>query len=443
MAEIEIPFGEWVKKGRVKRGFVVARVTAPGCGGGNGFELRMVHCLTDNVDKKGVSVDAVWQLRRDGVAVQLVRLWRGCVSVQALLEWGTVLDGKACTFTAKPRKAAVDNLRALSHVRGETRNASGDEPRAPVVFLIPGDPVYAQLIQRDMQAVPKCINTAICGIPQPTPRSGVCWWGALSFVLSTSPQLLQVMTTCLPPDLAQQLPRVAQDPRVSEEVRAQLFYRYDVGNDPGQDPGLDGANGYNELIKLCARLELPFCVRVWNGKGVEMPVNGKPAGCVPKEAVLLGVRAPRNQSARPPLRLTYGGHHWHLRGILQGSRHCGHQTSVVRLDGNFWAIHDTDWCTHGVAPLYHLGPAGDCDAGRLFWASLTHLVLISNQKQGGRLCHVNGANGDLETLMRSAAVQNGASVADGEMSAGKPQRDVEVECLYTRDTPDTRDTREG
>ena len=51
-------------------------------------------------------------------------------------------------------------------------------------------------------------------------------------------------------------------PTDAEALRKHLFYNYNIGDDPQQNPEDDGQNGLSEFLTLVAQLKIP-CIRLF------------------------------------------------------------------------------------------------------------------------------------------------------------------------------------
>lgn len=199
------------------------------------------------------------------------------------------------------------------------------------------------------------------GIPQRLHNSGMCWFCALIFVMFFSKQLRAFFRGYMPPDMAEMTQNILNDPEVAERFRRHLYNKFSVGDRPGQDPELDGQNGFTQLCVLAGKLDIPI-VRffapkmhemrdpVRDQRGFEVPVRSQPrAG----EASLLAVRCFRTKWT-PSRRIVHRGRRYKLAAMLIGSEHCGHQIGASTCDLRVcrWALADSDMRQNGVGPMF-------------------------------------------------------------------------------------------
>lgn len=429
---MEWPYSRWERERGVPRGFILHRVTAPGCRAGRQLCIDLVYTMSSDgvrrVDQFGVPVDAVWRIDRPEAASQYVRLTMGSDTLRALLTKATVLDPDGCPYGASPVATTRANLLSLSGAGPAMRVAGGGgvadalEPREPAVHLAWAMGSPSPFCERG--ALPLWYDARVRGIGQNRPNSGLCWWGAMMFVVTMSESCRKLFVARLPSQAARWCERSLRDSQKAEALRRDIFVRYRVGDDPDQDPRLDGQNGFNQLLELCQAVGVPAGALLQLGGGVRTRSPGHPAPNGRSE--LLGIRIPRAELSRPQLILTEGGVVWRLCGALMGSLHCGHQTAFVCVGGDHrqWAIHDTDWVTEGVCPMFYR-----LQEGADWWDELRHQVLVTNRTPSTRFCFVNPNNDHHGDVMTRAARMAGA----GPTPDVRPRsRDVEVECIYTR-----------
>lgn len=199
------------------------------------------------------------------------------------------------------------------------------------------------------------------GVAQERPgQSGLCWWSSLCFALCCSKQMRSVFASRLPPHIAPLATTCLDDDEAARKLRRFLFSTYAIGDDPNQDPSLDGKNAGWELCVLAAQLGLPLIrfdapsmdkledeVEDQRGKSHSLR---RPFWT---ESSLLVVQCLRS-AWEPMRRINVGGRRYYLAAVLLGSEKCGHQISMSTLDLDVrrWAISDADARSRGIGPIH-------------------------------------------------------------------------------------------
>lgn len=202
----------------------------------------------------------------------------------------------------------------------------------------------------------------VSGIPQRAHNSGLCWYSAMCFAAFFCKQMRdllkrksndlkfnELIETCL------------SNPKDAETLRHHLYYKYNIGDNPKQDPEKDGQNGCSELIVLCAKLNIKMFrlfapdltalkQSVFDKKKNELKIEEPHDNSEPS---LLIVRCFRTRW-RPLLRIKRNNIKYKLVSVMIGSEHCGHQIGASTCDLKVcrWACADSDACKYGLGPVY-------------------------------------------------------------------------------------------
>lgn len=199
------------------------------------------------------------------------------------------------------------------------------------------------------------------GVPQKSLNSGLCWYCAMCFACFFCKQMRSLIKYYSNDRKLNELIDICLDYKdKAEELRHHLFYTYNIGDDPNQNPEDDGQNGLSEFLSFCAQLNIPV-VRLFapslselktevldkkdNVFSFPQPKASKPC--------LLVVRCFRTRW-RAKLRITHEGIRYKLTSVMIGSEHCGHQIGASTCDLRVcrWACADADACKEGIGPMY-------------------------------------------------------------------------------------------
>ena len=199
------------------------------------------------------------------------------------------------------------------------------------------------------------------GVGQERPgQSGLCWWSSLCFCLCCTEQMRSVFASRLPPHVSPLVSSCLDKDESARKLRRFLFSTYAIGDDPDQDPSLDGKNAGWELCVLAAQLGLPLIrfeapsmtqledeVEDQRGKSHSLR---RPFWT---ESSLLVVQCLRS-AWEPKRRIKVGGRRYKLAAVLLGSETCGHQISMstIDMDARRWAISDADARSRGIGPIH-------------------------------------------------------------------------------------------
>ena len=261
----------------------------------------------------------------------------------------------------------------------------------------------------------------ITGVPQRTHNSGLCWYCAMCFVMFFSPQMRHILYSSAPRELQRKMQDILIDKDKSEILRKHLYEKYALGDRPGQDPALDGQNGFAQLCILLARLDIPTIrlfapdmhelndgVRDQKKKIVQL--RSSPG---PDETSLLVVRAFRTKWAPKP-RIVYKGRRYRLLAVMIGSEHCGHQIACSAIDikrCSTWALSDSDATQRGIGPMFWSTPRRSGESNedftrrwRQMWSDMVPITLFGSGHN--RVCDLNPINRPTHELERNARITN-------------------------------------
>lgn len=229
-------------------------------------------------------------------------------------------------------------------------------------FGVVSDIKHYKAAQYDLQVLKSIENVYAPGVPQRAVNSGLCWYSAMCFCCFFCKQMRDLIKTYSKDlRLNMLIDRCLYEPKMAEELRHHLYYKYHLGDDPKQDPEKDGQNGFSEFIILCAYLGIPI-VRLFapNLSEYTEDITDKSGNKLrvkrPQhegETALLVVRCFRTHW-RPKLRIVHNGLRYKLVSVLIGSEHCGHQIGASTCDMRVcrWACADADACREGIGPVF-------------------------------------------------------------------------------------------
>lgn len=316
---------------------------------------------------------AWWKIARAGSddAERWVRLFSDR-AFKHLLSSYAYMDGDGCINSCRPREAR--HVTPVAIRRDYTLSGLSDE------------------------------EASTRGVQQRSHASGACWWCAVCFVVFFCPQVRSFFLDKFPAELAEMCKGVLNDGARAERLRRHLYHAYAFGDRPGQDPALDGQNGFSQLSILVARFDIPM-VRllapsmfeitddVVDQAGVSWSIRrtfkaGEPA--------LLVIRAFRTKYT-PPRRVVWKGRRFRLASLLIGSEWCTHQiaASSCGLRVRRWAVADSDAAQHGIGPVFWSlrkkkdeTPEQLRDRWREMWHNLVPVTLFGNRQ----VCDMNPVN---------------------------------------------------
>tara|TARA_B110000046_G_C13022479_1_gene411974 strand:- start:1058 stop:2233 length:1176 start_codon:yes stop_codon:yes gene_type:complete len=274
------------------------------------------------------------------------------------------------------------------------------------------------------------VHRSVRGVPQRAINSGVCWYCAMCFVMLFSKQMRRLLRSKAPPPLRQKMQNVLTDKVRAEALRHELYHTYALGDRPGQDPALDGQNGFAQLCILLAHLDIPT-VRLFapDMRAVEDSVRDQRGRrhtlrSIPRadETSLLVVRAFRTKW-KPRARITHGGRRYKLVAVMIGSEHCGHQIGASAVDMDMcstWALSDSDATQHGVGPLYwSVRRAKGEDRTRFLrrWRSMWEDMVPATLFGDRQVCDLNPANRPTRELESYQRIVNDRPSAPGVVNS--------------------------
>lgn len=422
-------------------GAKVRAVAIPGCAAaqGDGFELSVSHELDPTLDRHGVPRDAVWRLRTAGLPDRWVRLWNGHDSLRALLEKYSFFDANGCIYNADPQAITRGNADAVAQrLRAQGVVDSLLARRVPRKLLCPAS-------TRRQELIPCHVAVADVGVAQLSERSGICWWGAMWFGLCFNRESHAAFVHYLDPKSPlRQVAEVLRSADASNRLRRFIFHELAIGDDPAQDPSLDGQNGYAQLSLLCSKLGVPLLtlmapsleeasIPIADANGTSVPPPRPPE---PGQPALLGVRTYRATNFRPPLRLSHAGREWKLRSGLIGSEYCSHQIALSCSCGSQrkWAMYDSDGVRQCVGPVAWEAERELTDDE--WWASLDQMIPVINKTKDAKFCDMNPRNNHpLHTVLKAYAAERIPLRVDTSETAHKL---VNMDWIYTAVQDDAR-----
>lgn len=266
----------------------------------------------------------------------------------------------------------------------------------------------------------KRLSTAhrlVRGVPQRAINSGVCWYCAMCFVMLFSKQMNNLLHLKAPSRLRSKFKDALVDRTRAEELRHELYHTYALGDRPGQDPSLDGQNGFAQLCVLLASLDIPT-VRLFAPDMQELndkirdqrnrrhTLRTQPSS---DETSLLVVRAFRTKWT-PRARIDRGGRRYKLIAVMIGSEHCGHQIGASAVDANrcsTWALSDSDATQHGIGPMFwSVRRTKGEDAKRYMrrWRQMWHDMIPATIFGREEVCDLNPVNRPTHELERHSRV---------------------------------------
>ena len=286
------------------------------------LKCRMVQIL--NHGSEAHPKDSVWKIEDPNIPTRYVRLFNGRTSIHEMTKHYGFMDSNQCINKNK------------------------------IMYGI-----HSQLQKEEIPIETDCIR--VKGIAQEKVNSGICWFAATSFATLFSEPLRTELLNRIDSDIAVCGRDALTDTKQAKEYRKKLYYRYGFGDDPKQDPLLDGKNGCTEFCALAAQLDLPV-IRIFAPEMNEMTSDVKDqfgnihelrSDPKPDEFAILIVRCFRTQWI-PRRRLKYKGRRYKLFSVFIGSEHCGHQIGASTCNGRVcrWAVADSDGSRLGIGPVF-------------------------------------------------------------------------------------------
>lgn len=268
--------------------------------------------------------DSIWILEDPRIPARYVRLYNGKKSLQELVKHYGFMDSNQCINKTNVKYGVDTTL----------------------------NPEPVPIAHQDLK---------VKGIAQEKSNSGICWFAATSFVTLFSEPMRSELLKRLDPDIAACARDALIDMKKAYEYRKKLYYRYGFGDDPKQDPLLDGKNGCTEFCALASQINLPvirlfapdleeLTTPVKNQFGKTFKLRNRPAA---NEFAVLVLRCFRTTYI-PRRRLVYRGRRYRLVSVFIGSEHCGHQIGASTCNGRIcrWAVADSDGSRLGIGPVF-------------------------------------------------------------------------------------------
>lgn len=389
-----IRFGAGVPPGKK-----VVAIRIPGCRLSlKPFYCKLFHELSNVVDG-GVCKDAIWKLTCDGLPDRYVHLLNGKQSLEDLLRKYSFFDLRGCVFNMDTKNITMRNIEAHSPLSWQEKNATSIDLREPKALLRDASVVYRETI-------PCHVSIKDVGIPQNTQYSGICWWGALWFALCYCPankeMILKYVRTSQNPrrrEYEHLISQVLRSKAASEELRRLMYDDLGLGDDPRQDPRLDGQNGYYQFSIFCSAFGVPLTTVIYPllGQTVTSPlVNSKNVTlpCPPEMGRFkgfLGIRTHRTRFV-PRRYLKLKGKRWKLTAALIGSEYCHHQVALASTCdlNSTWAMYDSDGVRLGVGPMSWSVPGSMTDDE--WWEVIHNITPVINWGANSRFCDMNPHN---------------------------------------------------
>lgn len=255
---------------------------------------------------------------------------------------------------------------------------------------------------------------ATIGVPQRTPNSGLCWYCAMCFTMLFSSQMRDVIMHYAPESFKRMCANVLVDRAAAEAFRRYLYDTFALGDRPGQNPELDGQNGFSQFCILAARIGLPV-VRLFAPSMIELtdPVIDQSGDAWmlrtdarPDEPSLLVVRCFRTKWV-PHRRVIHKGRRYKLVALMIGSEHCGHQigASTCELSTGRWSLSDSDMAQHGIGPMFWKilrRPGESRFAFRRRWRDMWDKIMPVTIFGDGHMCDLNPTNRPTHELEQHA-----------------------------------------
>lgn len=427
---------------------VIVRVEVDGCSGDDKMVLQMMHPLSRQV-ADGCVVDSVWRLTVPKLPHRYVRLNQGRDSLQSLLQKYSFTDGNECSYSLEPDRQIVQNLLHNSRKIGEridagtvrqalrgaatrkTRWFRADE--AEVLRYVPSSEIGRCHFQKT-------------GIAQLSELSGVCWYSAMLYALCNPPELRQHLQRHLEARrrecphcdyLHHHLPKVLNSQAESEAVRRYLYEKMHIGDNPDQDPTLDGQNGGSCATLVCGAIRLPLVTLIapWLKRAdvVLNDAHDRPAAMPPEPAAqdrsVLVVRTYRTRWKAPET-LQWGGRAYRLMSALIGSEFCGHQIAIARsCEADTWSVSDSDGIRLGILPICFRKPKGTP-----FHELAPRMIPYSNATSTSNFCDMSlGGRHPLKVLHDTLRSQGLAEVTHDIDSDSTAHDLINVDYVYLQE----------
>ena len=361
------------------------RVFARGCR--EGEELSFVVCsrLSEELDRYRFPVDLVWCVRCHRMSARYFRAQGGLNTLGTLLHHYIIVDGTYCPYTLGSSQTAASLSRHTNYV------AATDRTLRDVVWLCEyaDECAGSERVDEDL---------TVMGVPQRSLRSGICWYGSMWYTMLLPRRVRRHVlrhTRASDAYLHGLLGDVLRDPEQAERVRAYLYHAYAIGDDPAQDPRLDGQNGYLQLSRLLHALRVPYVTLLRAGAaGGEHRRIGGNVGREHAGGVVVGLRSANSRDA-PPLTIDHDGYRLELVSGFIGNEDCGHQTAVARCGkaDDWWSLYDPDVVRLKSGPICYRVPGGHThETHARWWDELQFMTVVSKPGATTKYCDMNPTN---------------------------------------------------
>lgn len=411
----------------------VRKIVIAGCSPGSSMQIVLVTDLVAEIDSHGIVRDGVWKLKVTGLPNRWVRLWGGWHSLQHLLTKYSFFDASGCVYNFDPPKILQANALRCSH----RMNSSLGKRNIWVQFC--------KAKSRRATLIPCHVALKDVGVAQLSNRSGICWWGSMWFTFCFSPECLGILKYYIDKSkykyLFPHIQSVLKSKEASENFRRLLYSEFGIGDDPNQDPALDGQNGFAQFSIFCSKLNIPMVslMAPWMrelGDDIISPI-GEPVRA-PRhpqhgEPAFLGIRTYRSVHV-PKFQFEYRGRLWKLRSAMIGSEFCGHQIAISTSCGDQgrWAVYDADGVKECIGPIaWDISENGNVNE-HLWWKLLDKMMPIINQAGGSTYCDMNPHNRHpLESVHRAYVAELGHSDVSSAHLKNTSNNQVNMDWIYT------------
>lgn len=416
----------------------VKKIMIQGCKDSDFMKIILQTELIDKVDDNGIVKDAIWKLKTPGLPHRWVRLWNGWNSLERLLTKYSFFDAHGCVYNLNPPKIVTANASNCSTKMNVNITPTSLNKRNIYVHTCSREYRYRQFI-------PCHVPLKEVGIAQLSDRSGICWWGSMWFALCYSPDCMNVLLHYIQKSrhvyLKKYLNNVLKTQKCSEALRKLLYETFGIGDNPKQEPELDGQNGYAQFSLLCSKLNIPMVTLMapWMkdaSSNIRSPVGemvSPPRKPSPNEPAFLGIRTYRSVHV-PKFEIKYGGRIWKLRSAMIGSEFCGHQIAISSCCGSQgkWAVYDSDGVKECIGPVaWDISETGD-DGEMRWWSVLDKVMPIINKTNSSKYCDMNPHNRHpLESVNRAYMAELGNSGVKENDLQNTHFNQVNLDWIYT------------
>lgn len=404
---MKLSFAEFEEE-KIPPNMNLCSVEIDGCQINKPLKMKILKSLTNELDTRNVCKDAIWEIQSFNLPNRYVRMFKGSESIIRFLSKYTVLDGDSCSFNINTQQKAIQNFQSnanKTNINIDLGRMKNIKTRNPHFIYTSKDSKFNIEYQSNLEFCQGIIDKI--GIPQTSAESGICWWGSLWFACTFPMSNLQIIQNHISNNkknetcnyLTHCLSDVLKNPAIAEDLRRYLYKHHKIGDDPFQNPELDGRNGYSQFSMLCSVIDFPLITVVapWM-KLIDITLTNDdmkfsaPRKPMKGEKSLLGVRNYRSKWKPPEFLELAGeefeGRRWRLQSAFIGSEWCGHQVSLARAcDSNHWFLYDSDGVRLGIAPINW-----KADNHEEWWNTLQFIIPFSNDTSQSKFCDVNPQN---------------------------------------------------